>query len=108
MDLPGPDGLFRSWVEMAHESGECPTAAFPSSHVGIATILMLIQWRNKNRLGFCLFFPFYVFLCGATVYIHAHYLVDVFGGFATAFAFYFLCNGIYDRYFAKRPSILTR
>ena len=107
MDLPGPDGIFRSWVEMAHQSGECPTAAFPSSHVGIATILMLIQWRNKNRLDFCLLIPFYVFLCGATVYIRAHYLVDVLGGFATAFAFYYLCNAIYDRFFAKQHSFLT-
>ena len=43
--LPGPNfeqGLFFELVEASQEVGERPTAAFPSSHVGISTILMIM------------------------------------------------------------------
>ena len=43
LPIPGfSDGFFHHAVEAAHESGERPTAAFPSSHVGITTILTLL------------------------------------------------------------------
>ncbi len=91
---PGPEGFFRGLVESAQENGERPTAAFPSSHVGISTILMLLMWRNKRVLMWCML-PFYVLLCCATVYIEAHYLIDVFGGLATAFLFYWATDRLY-------------
>ena len=43
--LPGPhfeQGLFYELVEASQEVGERPTAAFPSSHVGISTIAMIM------------------------------------------------------------------
>jgi membrane-associated phospholipid phosphatase len=92
--LPGPDGFFRQLVAQAHESGERPTAAFPSSHVGISTILMLLLRRDNRRLMWILF-PFYVLLCLSTVYIRAHYLIDVFGGLLTALVFYLLTSRLY-------------
>ena len=104
MELPGPDGFFRDMVQMAHEAGERPTAAFPSSHVGISTILMFLLYKNnRNLLWFVL--PFYVFLCCATVYIHAHYLVDVFGGFVTAILFYWMTNKAYPYFVKNSPEI---
>ena len=67
-----------------HEAGERPTAAFPSSHVGISTILLLLVWRARaRRLLLCLL-PFYVLLCLSTVYIYAHYAIDVLAGWASA------------------------
>lgn len=88
---PGPDGFFRNLVEATQASGERPTAAFPSSHVGMSTVLMFLLWRLRH--SFCLVaLPFYFFLCCATVYIQAHYLVDVMGGLVTAVVFYTLCN----------------
>ena len=95
---PGPEGFFRGLVESTQASGERPTAAFPSSHVGVSTVLMLLLWTNRR----CLFFlslPFYILLCAATVYIQAHYLIDVFGGWLTAVAFYFLFQWTYNRFF---------
>ena len=94
---PGPDGFFRNLVESTQQSGERPTAAFPSSHVGMSTVLMLLLWRNR-RILFYGALPFYFFLCCATVYIQAHYLVDVFGGLVTAFVFFVLTNRAFDRY----------
>ena len=44
--LPGPGfdhGFFFNLVEASQEVGERPTAAFPSSHVGISTIVMIMS-----------------------------------------------------------------
>lgn len=90
--LPTPGyekGLFYQMVESAKAAGERPTAAFPSSHVGISTILMMLAWHSGSRRLFYMLTPFYVLLCLSTVYIQAHYAVDVVAGLATGAAFYF-------------------
>ena len=79
-----------------HNAGEHPTAAFPSSHVGISIIALLLAWRSRSKgLVFALL-PFVVLICFATVYIRAHYAIDVLGGIIAAIAFYFLWNYIYS------------
>ena len=89
LPIPGfSDGFFHHAVEAAHESGERPTAAFPSSHVGITTILMLLAWRTRCKPLFWGMMPFYVLMCFATVYIQAHYVIDVIGGWISAIVFY--------------------
>ena len=48
--LPGPGyqhGFFYSLVESSQQVGERPTAAFPSSHVGISTILMIMALARQ-------------------------------------------------------------
>ena len=100
--LPGPNfeqGLFFDLVEASQEVGERPTAAFPSSHVGISTILMIMAWRVNKKLCYGLT-PFYVLLCCATVYIQAHYLIDVFAGWISAVCIYILSTWMYKRWFA--------
>ena len=102
--LPGPNfeqGLFFDLVEASQEVGERPTAAFPSSHVGISTILMIMAWRVNKKLCYGLI-PFYVLLCCATVYIQAHYLIDVFAGWMSAVAIYILSTWMYKKWFASR------
>lgn len=91
-----PDGFFKSLVESAQQSGERPTAAFPSSHVGMSTVIMILV-RRMSRSVFFVLIPFYILLCGATVYIEAHYLVDVFGGLVTAALFVPLAETLYSR-----------
>ena len=84
--LPAPgwtDGLFNHLVAMAHEAGERPTAAFPSSHIGISTIVMMLAYRHAPRLLYCLL-PLWALLCCATVYIQAHYVVDAIAGLLSA------------------------
>ena len=82
--LPTPGwngGLFHSLVESAHAAGERPTAAFPSSHVGIATITMTMALRMREwRFAMIIAIP-YILLCFSTVYIQAHYAVDAIAGF---------------------------
>ena len=63
--LPSPgftDGFFYHLVEDAKAAGERPTAAFPSSHVGISTICMLLMWHSGNRKLLCALAPFYLSL----------------------------------------------
>lgn len=84
--LPAPgwsDGLFHQLVVQAQETGERPTAAFPSSHVGISTIVLLLSRRFAPRLTPFLL-PFWTLLCCATVYIQAHYVIDALAGLITA------------------------
>ena len=89
--LPGyQDGVFYHLVEEAHAAGERPTAAFPSSHVGITTILMFLAWHARNKFLFWGMMPFYVLMCFATVYIQAHYAIDVIGGWVSAAVIYAL------------------
>ena len=84
--LPTPgytDGVFYQMVEDANAAGERPTAAFPSSHVGVSTVCMLLLWHVRSRRWLYALLPVYVLLCLATVYIQAHYAVDALAGLAT-------------------------
>lgn len=90
------DGFFYQIVEDAKNAGERPTAAFPSSHVGMSTIVMILAFRGNKKLWLCML-PFYIFLCMATVYIQAHYLIDAVAGFLAAFLLYFATKIIYER-----------
>ena len=91
--LPSPgytDGFFYHLVENAKAAGERPTAAFPSSHVGISTILMFLAWHARDRRLLFILLPFYVLLCFSTVYIQAHYAIDALAGLVTGAVFYFV------------------
>lgn len=97
-------GLFQHLVEMAQQGGERPTAAFPSSHVGVSTIIMILAWKaDRKKRVFIGLLPFYVFLCCATVYIHAHYAIDAIAGFLVAFPIYQISHKIYYTRAFHRP-----
>ena len=87
--LPGwSDGFSYHMVEHAHDAGERPTAAFPSSHVGVTTILVLLAWKARCRWLFWVMVPVFILLCLSTVYIFAHYAVDVIAGWVSAVLIY--------------------
>ena len=99
LTAPGDsDGLFYNLVLGSQNAGERPTAAFPSSHVGISTIQILICLRDKQYKMVFILLPFYVMLCCATVYIQAHYLIDVIGGWISAVLVYALTAHLYKMY----------
>ncbi len=95
--LPEARGIFGQLVLSAQEVGEHPTAAFPSSHVGMGTVAMLLAWKSNNRTLFCILLPFYVLLCLATVYIRAHYLIDAICGLIFAIVLYMATDALYTR-----------
>jgi membrane-associated phospholipid phosphatase len=90
-------GIFYGLVESAKEAGERPTAAFPSSHVGISTVCMLLLLRLRYKKLLYVVTPIYVCLCLATVYIQAHYAIDAIAGFISALIFFYLFNSVYIR-----------
>ena len=87
-------GIFGNMVKLIQKNGEVPTAAFPSSHVGISWIV--IFWLYQNfRKSVKYFLPFVILLMFSTVYIKAHYFVDVVAGFLTAPIVFFLTFKFY-------------
>lgn len=96
----GEPGIFHSLVDILHSAGERPIAAFPSSHVGLSTILMILFYRHFRTLSYFLL-PFYILLCFSTVYIQAHYLIDVFAGLFTAPFFYIFTRFAYKQLHVK-------
>lgn len=87
-------GIFGNAIKLIQKNGEAPTAAFPSSHVGISWIV--IFWLYQNfRKSVKYFLPFVVLLMFSTVYIKAHYFVDVVAGFISAPIVFFLTFKFY-------------
>lgn len=97
--LPQADkeGFFTSLVNMAQASGERPTAAFPSSHIGISSIIILLAYR-ANKILMLTLLPFYILLCCATVYIKAHYLIDGIAGVTSGILIYALTTYIFKKW----------
>lgn len=98
MAPPGwSSGVFHHLLDLAHDAGERPTAAFPSSHVGITTVVMLLAWRTRSRSLFFGMLPFFLLMCLSTVYIYAHYAIDAITGFLTGLVFYFTLMPLYGK-----------
>jgi len=90
-------GFFNQIVEKTQQVGEKPTAAFPSSHVGITTLIMILVYKNQRYFMLSILLPFYVVLVAATVYIRAHYAIDVLAGLLFAYVFYYFSIVVYQQ-----------
>jgi len=97
LPIPGVEGgFFHQLLLVAHAAGERPTAAFPSSHVGVATVLLWLAWKARScRLFFCLL-PLAVLMFFATFYIQAHYVIDAIAGLLVGTVMYFLLERLYN------------
>lgn len=98
--LPSPEKdlpvafVFDKIMHFIQANAEQPTAAFPSSHVGISIIILLLL-RKKAPLFFKISIPFVIILILSTVYIKAHYAVDVIGGIIIAPIVLYLASILY-------------
>ena len=90
-------GLFGKIVLFFQYAGETPTGAFPSSHVGLSWIILLASIKLNKKL-FLAILPLAILICFSTVYIKAHYVVDVIAGLISAPVLYFLGSKIYKKY----------
>jgi membrane-associated phospholipid phosphatase len=99
-------GLFCEMVKGTQQVGERPTAAFPSSHVGISSLIMILIFKNQRYIYFALLLPIYIALVLATVYIQAHYVIDVLIGFVTSVLFYFLGSYVYSHFTRRYYGVL--
>ena len=87
-------GIFGNAIKLIQKNGEASTAAFPSSHVGISWIVIFWLYQNLRK-SMKYFLPFVILLMFSTVYIKAHYFVDVVAGFLTAPIVFFLTFKFY-------------
>ncbi len=72
-------GLFKRSLATTTLSG----AAFPSTHVILTLTTLGLAYRNDRRF-FAVYAPVAALILCATVYIHAHYAVDILGGMLVA------------------------
>ncbi len=86
-------GFFSSLVEWVQKNWEHPTGAFPSSHVGMAIIYLIMTYKDFKKLFFILL-PLTIIILFATVYIKAHYAVDVIAGIISAPVIYLFAKNI--------------
>ena len=89
-----PQGPFGHLIKFIQETGEVPTGAFPSSHVGISILLgyQIFKYFRKYFLAISIIITTLIF---STVYIKAHYVLDVLAAFIVAPLFYYLSNKLY-------------
>jgi membrane-associated phospholipid phosphatase len=99
MAAPGwTDGFWYHMLDLTHDAGERPTAAFPSSHVGVTTVVMLLALRTRSKGLIFTILPFYILMCLSTVYIYAHYAIDAIAGLLTGILLYFTLKAIWKRF----------
>lgn len=92
LDPPGwKEGLFYKLLSIVRES-ERPVASFPSSHVGVSLIVVILALRTRSKGLLAVLLPLWIFLVCATIFIRAHYVVDVIAGFLTAPVLYLILN----------------
>jgi len=96
LDPLPPGYLFGRLIRFIQQMGEAPTAAFPSSHVSIALMLLWLSSKYAKPL-FPVALPVVLLLIFSTVYIRAHYLVDVLAAFITTPVIYIIALFIYKK-----------
>lgn len=99
MAAPGwTDGFWYHMLDLTHDAGERPTAAFPSSHVGVTTVVMLLAFRTRSKGLIFTILPFYILMCLSTVYIYAHYAIDAIAGLVTGCLLYLMLIALWQRH----------
>ena len=91
---PPQSGFLSEFMMQINHNFEKPTGAFPSSHVGMTLIYLYLASLFSKKLMY-IFLPFSLLILFATVYIKAHYAVDVFAGILSAPLIYWLSIKIY-------------
>ena len=92
--LPMKSGFFSEFMLQINHHFEKPTGAFPSSHVGMTLIFVYMAYKFSKRL-FYIFIPFTLLIMFATVYIKAHYAIDIFAGILSAPIVYWASQRLY-------------
>ena len=92
--IPSQSGFFSEFMQLINHNFEKPTGAFPSSHVGMTLMFSYIALKYSRKL-FYIFIPFTILIMFATVYIKAHYAVDILAGIISAPIVYYFSQRIY-------------
>jgi membrane-associated phospholipid phosphatase len=92
-----PQGVFfQKIMAFIQHTGEAPTGAIPSSHVGITVIICILAYRKLGTF-LKIIAPFVTLLILSTVYIKAHYLLDVIAGLVSAPVILFIAEAVWNK-----------
>jgi membrane-associated phospholipid phosphatase len=98
-------GVFGWFMNTIHTFGERPTAAFPSSHIGICCLLLFFTFKYAKPL-FLWYCVLVSILTLSTIYIRAHYVIDIFGGIVAFVLIYMISKGLYRMIHSERKNLL--
>jgi membrane-associated phospholipid phosphatase len=91
-----PDGyLFDKLMYIITKYGETETGAFPSSHVGMTIIFLILIWKNFRKYFNILLIPAFLLIL-STVYLKAHYAIDVIAGGISGVLFFIISLRTYN------------
>ncbi|CAB4656838.1 MAG: phosphatase PAP2 family protein [Actinobacteria bacterium] len=79
-----------------------PLNGFPSNHVTWSVVSMIALWRLRHlapRTSYMLGFWFFLIL-PATVFLHQHFVIDIYGGIFVAFTCYWI-----TAFWIEKPSL---
>ena len=94
INVPG-GYVFEPLIRMIQQVAERPTGAFPSSHVSLCLMLVWMCYLYARKWIF-LVVPVAALLILSTVYIAAHYAIDVIGGILFTPIIYLFSAMLYD------------
>ncbi len=104
-DIKG--GIFVRFFQGLFSTAVLSGAAFPSTHVAMTAVTGYIAYKIDRRL-----LPPYIivalFILASTVYIYAHYFVDILGGLVYALVAVPLSSGLYQRVCALCSRLASR
>ena len=95
--------FFDKIMHFIQANAEQPTGAFPSSHVGISIIILLISKKYISKF-YKIVLPFVLILILSTIYIKAHYAIDVIVGILIAPFILYLAKLTYKSNLLKKVS----
>jgi len=107
-DKTAPNGYFFKYVmDFIQKTAEQPTGAFPSSHVGISLIILILS-KKIAPLFFRITWSVVIVLIVSTVYIKAHYVIDVIGGVISAPIVLYLSDFLFKHSFWKKLKSINK
>ena len=86
--------VFYEIMQIIIHHAETETGAFPSSHVGMTILFLILIW-NKQRKYFILLLTVSIILIVSTVYLKAHYVIDVIAGVISGVILYWVSSNVY-------------
>jgi len=90
------DGYLFAWImRLVFDNANLAGAAVPSSHVAIALIAVRLNYQHNPRWWARVVFVMTVPLIVSTVYLYAHYVVDVILALPAAVFLYHLSSALY-------------
>lgn len=95
--------VFGALTRFIQANLEVPAAAFPSSHVSICLILVWACYRQAPRL-LIVVMPLSLLMLLSTVYIRAHYVIDVLAAFIITPVIFILSDRFYNILAAIKPT----